>query len=109
MTIDRSLRVRKGMLSNRNVLKRAERLEKLKETERWQESDSIFGLPKVKIQKVAVKRKKKPTASSKPYCRFPAIGLHQEGLLRKYTCTAHYWTVVVWAVYTGLSMSKKIS
>ena len=59
MTIDRSLRVRKGMLSNRNVLKRAERLEKLKETERWQEGDSIFGLPKVKIQKVALKRKKK--------------------------------------------------
>jgi small basic protein (TIGR04137 family) len=47
------------MLSNRNVLKRAERLEKLKETERWQEGDSIFGLPKVKIQKVALKRKKK--------------------------------------------------
>ena len=59
MTIDRSLRVRKGMLSNRNVLKRAERLEKLKETERWQEGDSIFGLPKVKIQRVALKRKKK--------------------------------------------------
>ena len=59
MTIDRSLRVRKGMMSNRNVLKRAERLEKLKETERWQEGDSIFGLPKVKIQKVALKRKKK--------------------------------------------------
>ena len=47
------------MLSNRNVLKRAERLEKLKETERWQEGDSIFGLPKVKIQKGALKRKKK--------------------------------------------------
>ena len=59
MTIDRSLRVRKGTLSNRNVLKRAERLEKLKETERWQEGDSVFGLPKVKIQKVALKRKKK--------------------------------------------------
>ena len=59
MTIDRSLRVRKGMLSNRNVLKRAERLEKLKETERWQEGDSVFGLPKVRIEKVALKRKKK--------------------------------------------------
>jgi small basic protein (TIGR04137 family) len=59
MTIDRSLRVRKGMLSNRNVLKRSERLEKLKETERWQEGDSVFGLPKVRIEKVALKRKKK--------------------------------------------------
>ena len=59
MTIDRSLRVRKGMLSNRNVLKRSERLEKLKETERWKEGDSVFGLPKVRIEKVALKRKKK--------------------------------------------------
>ncbi len=59
MTIDRSLRVRKGMLSNRNVLNRAERLEKLQETERWQEGDSVFGLPKVRIEKVALKRKKK--------------------------------------------------
>ena len=59
MTIDRSLRVRKGMLSNRNVLKRAERLEKLKETERWQEGDSVFGLPKVRIEKVALKKRKK--------------------------------------------------
>lgn len=59
MTIDRSLRVRKGMLSNRNVLNRAERLEKLQETERWQEGDSVLGLPKVRIEKVALKRKKK--------------------------------------------------
>ena len=59
MTIDRSLRVRKGMLSNRNVLNRAERLKKLQETERWQEGDSVLGLPKVRIEKVALKRKKK--------------------------------------------------
>ena len=59
MTIDRSLRVRKGMLSNRNVLNRAERLEKLKETERWHDGDSVFGLPKVRIEKIALKRKKK--------------------------------------------------
>ena len=59
MTIDRSLRIRKGMLSNRNVLTRAERLEKLKETERWQEGDSVFGLPKVRIQRVLLKKKKK--------------------------------------------------
>ena len=59
MTIDRSLRVRKGMLSNRNVLTRAERLAKLQETERWQEGDSVFGLPKVRVQKIALKRKKK--------------------------------------------------
>lgn len=59
MTIDRSLRIRKGMLSNRNVLNRAERLEKLKETERWQEGDPVYGLPKVRVERVALKRKKK--------------------------------------------------
>jgi len=59
MTIDRSLRVRKGMMSNRNVLNRAERLEKLKETERWQEGDPVLGLAKVRVEKLSLKRKKK--------------------------------------------------
>ena len=59
MTIDRSLRVRRGTQGNRNVLTRAERLEKLQETERWKEGDSVFGLPKVRVEKVAFKKKKK--------------------------------------------------
>ena len=59
MTIDSSLRVRRGTQGNRNVLTRAERLEKLQETERWKEGDSVFGLPKVRVEKVAFKKKKK--------------------------------------------------
>ena len=39
MTIDKSLKVRRGGTGNRSVLTRGERLEKLKETDRWQEGD----------------------------------------------------------------------
>jgi small basic protein (TIGR04137 family) len=59
MTIDKSLKVRAGMMRARNVLTRAERLAKLQETERWQEGDSVLGMPKVRVQKLALKRKKK--------------------------------------------------
>ncbi|MCA9260435.1 MAG: small basic protein [Planctomycetales bacterium] len=59
MTIDKSLKVRRGGLGTRSVLTRAERLERLKETERWQEGDSPLGLPKVRVKKLSMKKKKK--------------------------------------------------
>ena len=59
MTIDKSLRVRRGLLKNRSVLTRAERIAKLRETDRWQEGDSVLGLPKVRVVKMALKKKKK--------------------------------------------------
>jgi small basic protein (TIGR04137 family) len=59
MTIDKSLKVRRGGSSNRSVLTRGERLEKLKETDRWQEGDSPFGLAKVRVRKLVMKKKKK--------------------------------------------------
>jgi small basic protein (TIGR04137 family) len=59
MTIDKSLKVRAGMIRNRNVLKRGERLAKLQESERWKEGDPVLGLPKVRVQKVSLKKKKK--------------------------------------------------
>jgi small basic protein (TIGR04137 family) len=59
MTIDKSLKVRAGMMRTRNVLTRAERLAKLQEAERWQEGDSILGMPKVRVQKISLKKKKK--------------------------------------------------
>ena len=59
MTIDKSLKVRAGMIKNRNVLSRVERLEKLKEADRWKEGDPITGLPKVRVQKISLKKKKK--------------------------------------------------
>jgi small basic protein (TIGR04137 family) len=62
MTIDKTLRVAKGLTRARSVLNRAERLEKLKEQERWTEGKSIFGLPKVRVRKLSLKKKKKAKA-----------------------------------------------
>lgn len=59
MTIDKSLKVRAGLVRNRSVLTRAERLERLKATDRWTEGDSPFGLDKVRIYQVVKKKKKK--------------------------------------------------
>ncbi|MCX7431226.1 MAG: small basic protein [Planctomycetia bacterium] len=58
MTMDKSLRVRKGSSSARGVLSRGERILKLKEQERWQDGRSPLGLPKVRVMKTAMKKKK---------------------------------------------------
>ena len=59
MTIDKSLRVRRGLMKNRSVLTRTERVARLKETDRWQEGESVLGLPKVRVSKMTFKKKKK--------------------------------------------------
>jgi small basic protein (TIGR04137 family) len=59
MTIDKSLKTRRGATSNRSVLTRIERLEKLKEMDRWSEGDSPLGLAKVRVRKLQMKKKKK--------------------------------------------------
>jgi len=57
MSIDRSLKVKGALSRHRNVLTRAERVEQLKEQERWSEGDSLFGLPKVAHRKSHAGRK----------------------------------------------------
>ena len=59
MTIDKSLKISRGSMESRNVLTRVERLKKLAEEERWNTGDSPFGLPKVRVEKVSLRRKKK--------------------------------------------------
>lgn len=59
MTMDKSLRIRRGLVRSRSVLSRAERLARLKEEDRWKEGDSPMGLPKVRVFKLAMKKKKK--------------------------------------------------
>jgi small basic protein (TIGR04137 family) len=59
MTIDKSLKINSASIRERNVLTRIERLRKLEETDRWKEGDSVFGLAKVRVEKLALKRKKK--------------------------------------------------
>ncbi len=59
MTIDKSLKRRGGLIRSRNVLKRSERIAQLQFEERWQEGQSPLGLPKVRVLKATVGRKKK--------------------------------------------------
>ena len=59
MTMDKSLRVRAGLIRSRSVLTRAERIERLKASDRWQEGECPFGLAKVRVFKMALKKKKK--------------------------------------------------
>lgn len=59
MTMDKSLKVRTDMVRARSVLSRAERIERLKSSDRWKDGDSPMGLPKVRVYKLALKKKKK--------------------------------------------------
>ena len=59
MTIDKSLKIKAGSAKSRNVLTRPERIQKLIEEERWSEGDSAYGIPKVRVAKLALKKKKK--------------------------------------------------
>jgi small basic protein (TIGR04137 family) len=57
--MDKSLRVRRGLIRSRGVLTRAERITRLQEADRWKEGQSALGLPKVRVYKLTVKKKKK--------------------------------------------------
>lgn len=59
MTIDKSLKVKAGATANRSVLTRVERIEKLRQMDRFDSDDSPFGLPKVRVRKLQMKKKKK--------------------------------------------------
>lgn len=50
MSIHRSLKVKAGLLRSRNVLKRIERIEALQKKGKWEEGESVYGLPKVRTQ-----------------------------------------------------------
>jgi small basic protein (TIGR04137 family) len=58
MSIDKSLRRKNSLERSRNVLTRAERILQLQNEERWKEGRSPYGLPKVRVFKVAKKPKK---------------------------------------------------
>jgi small basic protein (TIGR04137 family) len=72
MTMDKSLRVRKGATGARVVLSRAERIAKLKELERWEDGRSPIGLPKVRVYKMSMKKKKKAKAEEGAEAAKPA-------------------------------------
>ncbi len=59
MTMDKSLKVHQGLVRSRSVLTRAERIVRLKASDRWKEGESPLGLPKVRVYKISMKKKKK--------------------------------------------------
>ena len=58
MSIHSSLRSGSGNKKHRSVLKRYERLKALKDKNIWSQDKSVLGIPKVKMQKLKVKKEK---------------------------------------------------
>jgi small basic protein (TIGR04137 family) len=59
MSIDKSLRRKGSMTRTRCVLKRSERILKMMENGAFADDRSPFGLPKTRVQKIAIKKKAK--------------------------------------------------
>ena len=59
MSIDKSLRRKNTLQRARNVLTRGERIAQMQKEDRWPDECSPFGLPKVKVLKIVVKKAKK--------------------------------------------------
>lgn len=59
MTIDKSLKIRAGLARTRSVLTRGERIARLKTMDRFEDGQSPYGLPKVSVPKLTMKKKKK--------------------------------------------------
>jgi len=58
MSMDKGLKAASALVRHRNVLSRDERIEALKEEERFADGQSVLGLPKVANRKVAIKKEK---------------------------------------------------
>ena len=63
MSLHKSLRSHGALARHRNVLTRAERIEKLKELGKWADERDIFALPKVPHRKVTTKKIKTTPAA----------------------------------------------
>jgi small basic protein (TIGR04137 family) len=59
MSIHKSLKLKNTLVRQRSVLNRWERILKLQDAGRWQEGDSVMGLPKVRT-KFKVRTRKAP-------------------------------------------------
>lgn len=64
MSVDRSLKLKDALVRHRNVLTRAERIDVLKEEERWADGTSALHLPKVAHRKSAAGKKAKAEAAA---------------------------------------------
>jgi len=64
MSIDRSLKLKDALVRHRNVLTRAERIDRLKDEEKWEVGSSVLGLPKVSHRKARAKKAEKKEAAA---------------------------------------------
>jgi small basic protein (TIGR04137 family) len=64
MSVDRSLRTKGSLERHRNVLTRAERVTLLMDQERWNDTDSALGLPKIAHRKGKAGKKKAEKAEA---------------------------------------------
>ena len=58
MSIHPSLSSSEKDKKQRSVLKRTERLKTMMEKNQWKETDSVFGLPKIKTLRIKIKKEK---------------------------------------------------
>ena len=58
MSIDKSLKRRGGMSRVRCVMTRTERIAKMLEDGKWPDGRSPYGLPKTRVLKIVLKKKK---------------------------------------------------
>ncbi|OWY73404.1 small basic protein [cyanobacterium TDX16] len=74
MSMDRSLKSKASLARHRNVLTRAERIERLRNEERFPEGRSATGLPKVANRKAPIggKTKKGPAKEGEAEAAAPA-------------------------------------
>ena len=68
-----SLRSKEKSKQHRTVLKRFERVKELKAKEKWEDGDSVFGLPKLKILKFKLKKEKAAPAVAEGAEGAPAV------------------------------------
>jgi len=72
MSMDKSLRSKAALERHRNVLTRAERIEKLKDEAKWEDGKAPYGLPKVAHRKSHAGAKEKKAKEAAPAGEAPA-------------------------------------
>lgn len=59
MSLHRSLKGQDALASKKSVMKRGERIKWLMEKKKWDDEQSILGLPKIKVVKLRIAKKEK--------------------------------------------------
>lgn len=66
MTLHKSLRRKSRLVRQRSVMTRVERIAQMKVDEKWTDERSPFGLPKIRVARPKVGKKKKEKKEEEP-------------------------------------------